>query len=179
MVTASYVNELIAKSHSMAKEKGWWPEEGRDHYEVVNLIHSEVSEALEELRDGHGVTEIYFNTEKPEKPEGFAIELADVAIRAADYAGKGEAICPDEAVVIGERIFAEQTKGFGLQMHIAGLNYGISTLFLYENAYADLCVKIILHCFSIAETQDIDLVAAIERKMAYNATRGFRHGRAF
>lgn len=179
MVTASYVNELITKAHGMAKEKGWWPEEGRDHFEVANLIHSEVAEALEELRDGHGVTEIYFKTEKPEKPEGFPIELADVAIRAADYAGKGEAICPNEAVVIGERIFTEQTKESDLQKHIAYLNYGISSLFLYEKAYADLCVRIILHCFSIAETQGIDLAAAIDQKMAYNAIRGIRHGRSF
>ena len=40
---------------------------------------------LEEYRNGHGATEIYFSDSG--KPEGIPTELADVIIRVLDYCG--------------------------------------------------------------------------------------------
>ena len=48
------------------------------------LFHSEVSEALEELRDGHAPDETYYREDG--KPEGVPPELADVVIRVLDFA---------------------------------------------------------------------------------------------
>lgn len=48
------------------------------------LIGSEVAEAIEELRKGHGPYEVYESENG--KPEGFPVELADVVIRAMDLA---------------------------------------------------------------------------------------------
>jgi NTP pyrophosphatase (non-canonical NTP hydrolase) len=45
------------------------------------LLHSEISEAFEEYRNGYGLTEIRF---EGTKPEGIPIELADVVIRLLD-----------------------------------------------------------------------------------------------
>lgn len=57
--------------------------------ELIALAHSELSEALEEVRDGHGLNEVYYKIDKNglNKPEGVPVELADVIIRIFDMCG--------------------------------------------------------------------------------------------
>ncbi|OAS21440.1 hypothetical protein A8708_30210 [Paenibacillus oryzisoli] len=102
------ISELVKSAHDNAIEKGWHLEP-RSFGDVIALMHSELSEALEDYRHGFGVNETYF---EGDKPCGIPTELADTVIRIFDACGY----------------------------------YGI------------------------------DLQAAIEQKMAYNATRPERHG---
>lgn len=104
------IREMVEKAHEMAKSKGWH-DDARGIPEMLCLVHSEVSEALEVYRDGIAPT-VTFYAEGSAKPEGMPVELADVLIRIADMCG-----------ALG-----------------------------------------------------IDLEAAVAEKMAYNATRAYRHG---
>lgn len=105
------LNEFSQEVHENAVAHGWWDEK-RSFPEIIALIHSELSEALEEYCKGRAM--IWYACEEepngndeicnPEdeydclnygkeatckyrnpKPEGIAIELADAMIRILDY----------------------------------------------------------------------------------------------
>ena len=82
-----YLNDYVTLSYDNAVQKGWHDED-RTIGDLIALMHSELSEALEEYRNGHSPTEVYFNDSKPEKPEGIPVELADCVIRIFDFCGK-------------------------------------------------------------------------------------------
>lgn len=76
--------------HDLARAKGWWP---RDLVALdvdfaprvlakLALVHSEISEAVEAVRDGN--IDLCYGPEGSGKPEGMVIELADAVIRIMD-----------------------------------------------------------------------------------------------
>lgn len=93
------LNELAAKLYKVALTKGYWQSEitvGKyvpgdkvlysSTSEKIALIHSELSEALEESRKFEDCRYIYFSKDKAglKKPEGFGVEMADAVLRIMD-----------------------------------------------------------------------------------------------
>ncbi len=106
-VKGLFLKHFQKEVHERAKEKGWYNPPKSD-LEVMALIHSEISEAVEELRskeekpylyqeqlityeNGHAVnrevkvepSDVYWVSHT--KPLGLASELADAVIRILDY----------------------------------------------------------------------------------------------
>lgn len=160
------LSELIEESHRMAVEKGWWSTNADDHTGKVGLIVSELSEALEEWRDRKPA--LYY---VEGKPEGLAVELADVAIRLADLCGKKGAevagnLGDGRLVALGEGSVPAE---FALAMRTA-----CSLIDAEDFGWA--AGELFAEVSRLAERLQCDLVYAVKEKMRYNASRPFRHG---
>ena len=86
------ISRMSKDAYLNAVDKGFHHNEDGSEDDIgipgrLALVHSEVSEALEEDRKGHAPGYIYYR-ESDGKPEGFLAELADVVIRIGDMVGK-------------------------------------------------------------------------------------------
>ena len=82
------IRELQQQAHATAKEKGWYDgATERNPLELIALVHSELSEAVEDFRRGAAPWCIPANNLPDCKPSGPDIELADAVIRIADMCG--------------------------------------------------------------------------------------------
>ena len=79
--------------HENARQKGWWKDDNTSEDGVrIALMHSELSEALEAMRNGNPYSKKIPNFEHVTE------EMADVVIRIMDYCERRE-LCLAEAII--------------------------------------------------------------------------------
>lgn len=117
------IEELQKTIHADNVDRGWWDEfklstgevrlsvhddmERRAAIEKLCLIHSEISEALEEIRNGWQFNEV--RVDPTGKPLGFPTEIADAVIRLLDLA---DACGIDLGAVIDQKLAYNRTRGY-------------------------------------------------------------------
>ena len=178
--------ELQREAHAIAKDHGWWDEE-RSFGDLIALVHSELSEALEAYRawgmqsyqiatDGSTAASPPYEpvAQKDWKPEGVPSELADVVIRVADMAehhGMDLDMEARDTPFIAPETFGEwiaDAHSFAVAAYICKRND--------EKQCNWFLSRVIAHAQRMAAHYGIDLDAAIEAKMEYNRGRSYRHG---
>lgn len=192
------LQDLAARSHALAVEKGWYEGGERSTGELVALIHSEISEALEAYRSdgfdvwtecpvcgmrrynrGHGGwacdrtgcprSAAEFTTTR--KPCGFMSELADIAIRAMDMAAYCGVAFDSAEIPCGLAVTATLFEVVNECHRSAG---DLASLrWSQDHATYDVLLG---HVADLALLAGGDLAAAIEEKHQYNTTRAHRHG---
>lgn len=165
------VKEWVAKCHELAFYKGWWDEKTTVPAKIA-LFHSELSEALEDYRNGNMTIDYEPPSENgTSKPIGYPIELADAIIRIFDFAGYHNIEIED--------VMLPGNFPFHVPEQIAHVHYLISQLMVkYWKAMPyGVSLGVIYKCLvTMIEESQNSTEDTIAIKHKYNMTRPFRHG---
>jgi len=192
------LNELAQTSHEVSRSKGWWePGSNKSDAVLISLMHSEVSEALEDYRMGHAPNESWLELTSEiggvkvsvrddingKKPCGVPSELSDVVIRIGDYFG-GRNLDLEEAHK--RTLDLDPVKDF--EDGLARIHHALSMAFGESHEFSPAISKgtttgktfwlatALRYTFDLAKVYDIDLWYHINLKTEFNKTRSHRHG---
>lgn len=158
--------------------------------EIFGLIISEMCEAMEAERKGRfvekGVYDIVLSCEggfenvfKQTIKDTVSDELADVFIRCLDATGKYNKENND--IVLFKHCIEERVKILNkppntFAYYVYNLAYWVTN---NEKICCNYFTTIMEICAAIAVIHKIDLGRAIEAKIRYNETRGYKHGKKY
>jgi NTP pyrophosphatase (non-canonical NTP hydrolase) len=173
--------QMATEVEKVNREKGWYDDD-RTFGEMIALLHSEVSEALEAYRHWGlaDATRGQLLASRPEKPEGVGSEFADVLIRLLDDALRWGIDIDDELAKLGPGKFLVPNS-FGdqitnLHTHITYVVLAHDDVFTLTSDVGAMMARVLVYLRQLSDFHGIDLEAEYERKLAYNRTRPYRHG---
>lgn len=168
---APTLHEMEEAVYEVNKANGWFDDE-RSFGTDIALLHSEVSEMFEAYRD-HGFADATRlpSDGAPIKPEGFGSEAADVLVRWLDTTKRNDYALSWATLADVEEHSDFDTVGEpeAVGDHIAKLHA------LITNLETDLELAL-QYLKTWCDRLGIDLQLEFDRKLAFNATRGHKHG---
>lgn len=173
--TFEKLDKFAAEANKNAVEHGWWETE-RDNRELIALIHSEISEALEEFRNKQQMAYI-----KDGKPEGQAVELIDMVIRICDfmahhgmkfgYEERECDLCTDDELPV---LVAKLHSLLGNVMTEGDIDWATGEI--QNDHVAAVLTSMVEIAFDWIEGKKIDPWYLLDNKHYYNKSRPYRHG---
>lgn len=158
------LNELAEIIHARNVRLGFY-DTVRSFDGLLANVHGEVSEALEEWRDGRGMNETYWSIKETwgEYELGDALRVKDgqLQVRNYDYDFRGSDTSVKEWLEMTPELLRQMPK---MVRHLKP--EGI------PSELADIIIRVL----DICAAEGIDIAAAIADKMAFNETRPYRHG---
>lgn len=156
--------------HQNALCHGWYDDGPRNFYDILGLIHSEWSEALEEVRTGT-IKTYYKRHEYGDKPCGYWVELADGIIRLYDISEHWGIVAKD---INFDNVLRGRLDSFSLSQFV-GYLHKLTDEFLSTKKlfFPDV---IISNIFYYAHIHRVDMLGIIMEKHEFNKKRPYKHG---
>jgi len=175
---------FAAWCHAAQVKAGWWtdPQTGlrkeRNQGQLIALMHSEVSEAVEADRKN-------LMDDKLPLRKGVEVEIGDMLIRLGDFVGS---LRPGETELFGRHVASIFSDAGGelpsgpnsdpfAEIHRRlsnAYNYVVvpsGTLGTSDSMIVFYLAKAVRTAFDLAASRGLDLIGAVEEKAAFNAKR--------
>jgi len=181
-------NKLAKEIHQDQKEAGWYDELRSDNT-LILLIKSELFEAFEAYRKepkiealgqsylhsllhlSKEIDSLFVERFKENVKDSFADELADTVIRLLDFAGYKKL-----DLIFDEDLEIKEIEITDVLTTLVNLDYNLTAIYHDGLIGGDFILWIIRQIEELAVFYEIGLETHIKLKLAYNKTRGKRHG---